>query len=70
MTIICIPPTNPAETTIERRNDCGPPAPTPVRTLRRRLATRVRRAVRDRQPMVTLSEQVLSDIHNVHSLHR
>ena len=70
MTIISLPPGNPAHTTIDRRTDYSSPAATPVRTLRRRLAESVRNAVRDRQPMVTLSEQVLSDIHNVHSVHR
>jgi len=70
MTVICEPPANPAHPTIDRRRDYGPPAPTPVRTLCRRIATYVRNAARDRQPMVTLSEQVLSDIHNVHSVHR
>ncbi len=46
-----------------------PPAPS-TRTRLRRLAARVRNAARDRQPLVTLSEQVLSDIRDVHSVHR
>ena len=70
MTITLNPPANPAPTATDRRKDCGSPAATPIRTFRRRLARYVRNATRDRQPMVTLSEQVLSDIHNVHSIHR
>jgi hypothetical protein len=70
MTIIAIPPANPTHALTDRRDDRGSPAMPPIRTLRRRLATRVRDALRDRQPMATLSEQVLSDIHHVHSVHR
>ena len=69
MTITFNPPANAAHTA-DRRNECGSPAATPTPTLRRRLAGHVRDAMRDHQPMVTLSEQALSDIHNVHSVHR
>lgn len=70
MTIIAIPPANPTHALTDRRDGCDPRAVPPIRTLRRRLATWVRDVLRDRQPMPTLSEQVLSDIHNVHSVHR
>jgi hypothetical protein len=70
MTIIGIPPANPPLTTIDRRTDRPTPTTTPIRTMRHRLAKYVRNAVRDRQPVVTLSERVLTDIHHVHSLHR
>jgi hypothetical protein len=70
MTITLIPPTNAAHAVANRRQDSHSQAATPNRTLRRRLGRYVRNAVRDRQPMVTVSEQVLSDIHNVHSIHR
>ena len=70
MTLIAIPHANPTHALTGRRDDCDSPAVWPIRTLRRRLATWVRDVLRDRQPMSTLSEQVLSDIHNVHSVHR
>jgi hypothetical protein len=70
MTVIDDPPANPTHPTSDRRKDRGSPAATPTRTLRRRVATYVRNVARDRQPIVTLSEQVLSGIHNVHSVHR
>jgi len=70
MTIIAIPPANPTHALADHRDDCDSPTVPPIRTLRRRLATWVRDVLRDRQPMATLSEQVLSDIHNVHSVHR
>lgn len=70
MTIVAIAPTNPPHTAIDGRKDCGSPTTTPIRMLRRRLATYIRDAVHDRQPVVTLSERVLSDIDHVHSLHR
>jgi hypothetical protein len=70
MTITLNPLTNAAHTAADRRQNCRSQAATPTRTLRRRLGRYVRNAVRDRQPMVTVSEQVLSDIHNVHSIHR
>jgi hypothetical protein len=69
MTIIGIPSANPAPAIADRR-DGRRWSKAPIRTLARRLAPWIRTAVRDRQPMVTLSEQVLSDIHNVHSVHR
>ncbi len=71
MTIVLNPAANPAHTT--NRPDCDSPtaAPaTPHRTLRRRLATSVRNAVRDRQPTQPISELVLSGIRNVHSVDR
>ena len=70
MTITINPPTHAAHTASSRRQDCGGRAATANPTLRRRLARYVRNVVRDRQPLVTVSEQVLSDIHNVHSIHR
>lgn len=57
MTILSIPQTTPAATT-------------PIRTLRNRVAIRVRNAQRQRYPMATLSEQALAGIRNVHSLQR
>ena len=69
MTITAIPRANPTDFLTDRRDDSDSPA-APIRTLRRRLATWVRDVLRDRQPMATVSEQVLSDIHNVHSVHR
>jgi len=69
MTITAIPRANPTDLPTDRRDDSDSPA-APIRTLRRRLATWVRDVLRDRQPMATVSEQVLSDIHNVHSVHR
>ena len=70
MTITFNPPANAAHTVTDRRNDYGSPPATATSTLRRRLARRVRNAIRDHQPMITLSEQALSDIRNVHSVHR
>jgi hypothetical protein len=69
MTIIGIPPANPAHAIAVRRDGRRWPK-APIRTLPRRLATWIGTAVRDRQPMVTLSEQALADIHNVHSVSR
>jgi len=69
MTITAIPHANPADFLTNRRDDSDSPA-APIRTFRRRLAIWVRDVLRDRQPMATVSEQVLSDIHNVHSVHR
>jgi hypothetical protein len=70
MTIIFDPPTRAAHTATHRRQDCPERAATAIPTLRGRLARYLRNVVRDRQPLVTVSEQVLSDIHNVHSIHR
>lgn len=69
MTITAIPSAHRTHALTHHRDDADSPA-APIRTLRRRLATWVRDVLRDRQPMATLSEQVLSDIHNVHSVHR
>ena len=70
MTIALNPPTNTAHTVADRRRDYRSQAATPIPTIHRRLGRYIRNVVRNRQPMVTLSEQVLSDIHNVHSIHR
>jgi hypothetical protein len=70
MTIVDIPSANPARTPIDRRTDCASSPTALVRAWRRQLATYVRNAARDRQPVVTLSERVLSEIHHVHSVHR
>jgi hypothetical protein len=69
MTITLNPPTNAAHRVADRRQDCHSQAATPIPTMRR-LVRYVRDVVRNRHPMVTVSEQVLSDIHNVHSIHR
>jgi len=70
MTVTLNPPTNAAHTVAHRRQDCRSQAATPIPTIHRRLGRYVLNVVRNRQPMVTVSEQVLSDIHNVHSIHR
>jgi hypothetical protein len=70
MTIVAIPQANPPLTAIEGRKDCGSPTTTPVSMLRRRLTAHIRNAIQDHQPVLTLSERVLSDIDHVHSLHR
>jgi len=69
MTITTIP-CPPAHAVADRRLTSRSAAVTPIRTLRRRLATRLGDARHDRQPMVTLSEQAIANIHNVHSVHR
>ena len=69
MTITAISPVNPTHALTDRRDDFEAPA-APIRTVRRRLATWIGDVLRDRQPLATLSEQVLSDIHNVHSVNR
>ena len=70
MTITLNPPTNTAHTVGNRRQNYRSQAATLIPTIHRRLGRYVRNVVRNRQPMVTVSEQVLSEIHNVHSIHR
>ena len=70
MTLVDIRPAHPTHALTDRRDDCESPAVPPTRMWRRRLAAWVGDVRRDRQPMATLSEQVLSDIHNVHAVHR
>lgn len=70
MTTISIRPARPSLSTVDHRTDGFSPTTAPVRSLRRRLGTYVRNGVRDRQPVVALSERVLADIEHVHSLHR